>query len=352
MPGCSSLAAVSRLAGTAWLDGAAGHVARWTRGGDGLGGPRARRLRRARAAPSGGSRTRRCARITTAGDVFNLLFFVVALGTLGAGYVARPSGSADALGIAIGILSWDSGVRVPRVLAAGLIATAALAAYIPLTHMSHFIGEVLHLPRGPVGRCPARRQPEDVGRARGLPRTPADVGRAAHEGRWPLHMGRHRHDEPDRRGRPMTRRTQDARTWHGGIRSRCSASIPPSCRRCPPSPRRLRGRRHPHGRMSDADGYALDGTRVAGASQPDDAGGRGRPGSRLPVGPGEALLAREQLDVPAAAAAQHGALRALPDVFGGLPRLRVVRSARRSTGRPTAPRSSGASTSSTSRAAA
>jgi nitrate reductase gamma subunit len=78
---------------------------------------------------------------TTAGDIFNLVFFAVALGTLGAGYVAKPAGSPGALSIAIGLLSWDHTVSVAPLLAAGLMSSAALIAYIPLTHMSHFIGK-------------------------------------------------------------------------------------------------------------------------------------------------------------------------------------------------------------------
>ena len=134
------LAAISRLAGAAWLDGAAGLVARWALAGMGWAGivlavaGALALLHRRFQDPA-------LRAFTTAGDAFNLLFFVIALGTLGGGYVARPAGSADAFGLAIGILSWDSAVRVPGVLAAGVISTAALAAYIPLTHMSHFIGK-------------------------------------------------------------------------------------------------------------------------------------------------------------------------------------------------------------------
>lgn len=56
---------------------------------------------------------------TTAGDIFNLLFFIVAFGTLGLGHV----------------------VRMPSVLSAGVVLTSLLVAYIPLTHMSHFVGK-------------------------------------------------------------------------------------------------------------------------------------------------------------------------------------------------------------------
>jgi nitrate reductase gamma subunit len=138
--GLAILAAVSRLASTPWLDGAAGGVARWIVAGMGSAGlvltvsGALALLHRRIQDPALRS-------VTTAGDIFNLLFFVMALGTLGAGYVARPPDSAGALAIVIGVLSWDSSVQVPPVFAAGLVATAALTAYIPLTHMSHFIGK-------------------------------------------------------------------------------------------------------------------------------------------------------------------------------------------------------------------
>ena len=53
----------------------------------------------------------------------------------------------------------------------------------------------------------------------------------------------------------------------------------------------------------------------------------------VPRGPGEALLAREQLDVPPAAAAHHRALREVPDLLRRLPHLRGQR--RRKLYRPT-----------------
>jgi nitrate reductase gamma subunit len=78
---------------------------------------------------------------TTVGDIFNLAFFVAVLGLIGVGYAVRPDGSPGALVIATGLLSWDSTLHVPGALAAGLFAGAALTAYIPLTHMSHFVGK-------------------------------------------------------------------------------------------------------------------------------------------------------------------------------------------------------------------
>jgi len=42
------------------------------------------------------------------------------------------------LGLTRGILTFDTSLRVPPLLAAGLVLGSLLAAYIPLTHMSHF----------------------------------------------------------------------------------------------------------------------------------------------------------------------------------------------------------------------
>jgi nitrate reductase gamma subunit len=78
---------------------------------------------------------------TTPGDVVNLLFFIVALGLLGIGYAVRPAGAPGALALVGGLLSWDLEVQTSPVLAAGIVATALLAAYIPLTHMAHFIAK-------------------------------------------------------------------------------------------------------------------------------------------------------------------------------------------------------------------
>jgi nitrate reductase gamma subunit len=80
-------------------------------------------------------------RFTTPGDIFNLAAFVVALGVLGAGYAFRPAGTPGALAVVIGLLTWDTGVHVPGLLAVGLALSALVAAYIPFTHMSHFVGK-------------------------------------------------------------------------------------------------------------------------------------------------------------------------------------------------------------------
>jgi nitrate reductase gamma subunit len=78
---------------------------------------------------------------TAPGDVFNLLFFIATFGLLIAGYALRPPGSPGALALAVGLLTLDTTLQAPPLLSAGLILAAALAAYIPQTHMSHFVGK-------------------------------------------------------------------------------------------------------------------------------------------------------------------------------------------------------------------
>lgn len=78
---------------------------------------------------------------TTVGDVFNLSFFLVTIMLLAAGYLFRGAGAPGALALAGGLLRCDTSIRVPGLLAAGLMLGSALIAYIPLTHMSHFIAK-------------------------------------------------------------------------------------------------------------------------------------------------------------------------------------------------------------------
>ena len=77
---------------------------------------------------------------TTAADLFNLLAFILTFGLLAAGYVARPPG-ASVRGLVRGLASFDTGVIVGRLFGVGLILAAILAAYIPFTHMAHFIAK-------------------------------------------------------------------------------------------------------------------------------------------------------------------------------------------------------------------
>ncbi len=75
------------------------------------------------------------------GDFFNLGFFIVALSALGLGWATRQDGTPGALAIAAGLLRWDLAVPIPALLGAGIVLSALLLAYIPLTHMSHFVGK-------------------------------------------------------------------------------------------------------------------------------------------------------------------------------------------------------------------
>ena len=81
------------------------------------------------------------ANYTAPGDLFNLVSFVVTLGCLAGGYLVRPAGTPHALAVACGVLTFDTGVHLPALLATGLIMSALLTAYIPLTHMSHFMAK-------------------------------------------------------------------------------------------------------------------------------------------------------------------------------------------------------------------
>ncbi len=78
---------------------------------------------------------------TTPGDIFNLVFFIATFGCLFAGYLLRPQSAPRALAIVQSLLTFNTRPVFPPLLATGLILGALLAAYIPLTHMSHFIGK-------------------------------------------------------------------------------------------------------------------------------------------------------------------------------------------------------------------
>jgi nitrate reductase gamma subunit len=78
---------------------------------------------------------------TSPGDLFNLACFIVAPGLLAVGAWRSPAGSPDLLGVVTGLLTWNTALQLPVALGLGLASCAALAAYIPMTHMSHFIGK-------------------------------------------------------------------------------------------------------------------------------------------------------------------------------------------------------------------
>ncbi len=78
---------------------------------------------------------------TVPGDVFNLCFFIVALSLLAAGFLLKGPDAPGVVAVAVGLLTFDRGLSISALWGSGIILCALLAAYIPLTHMSHFIGK-------------------------------------------------------------------------------------------------------------------------------------------------------------------------------------------------------------------
>lgn len=77
-------------------------------------------------------------RYTTPGDIFNLCFFLAAVGVTAAGYVI---GGEGVTALARGLITFDTSVRISPLFALGLVLASMLVAYIPFTHMAHFIGK-------------------------------------------------------------------------------------------------------------------------------------------------------------------------------------------------------------------
>jgi nitrate reductase gamma subunit len=78
---------------------------------------------------------------STRGDIFNLILFIVTFAFLSTGYILRPVSAPDMLELSRALLAFDSGIEIHGLLAVGLFLSAILTAYIPMTHMSHFIAK-------------------------------------------------------------------------------------------------------------------------------------------------------------------------------------------------------------------
>jgi nitrate reductase gamma subunit len=76
---------------------------------------------------------------TTRGDIFNLVFFIVIFG-IWAAYFSKAS-ALDLINLARALLTFDTGAQIAPLAAAGILLSAILVAYIPMTHMSHFIAK-------------------------------------------------------------------------------------------------------------------------------------------------------------------------------------------------------------------
>lgn len=74
-------------------------------------------------------------------DFFNLIFFIVAFGAMVAGYALRPPASAGAGELVSGAIRFNKDISLGRLFSAGLLLASALVAYIPFTHMAHFIAK-------------------------------------------------------------------------------------------------------------------------------------------------------------------------------------------------------------------
>jgi nitrate reductase gamma subunit len=74
-------------------------------------------------------------------DVFNLAFFAVTIVVLALGYATAGAQFPGPLTFTRGLLRFETSLTVPPLLALGVVLACALVAYIPLTHMAHFIGK-------------------------------------------------------------------------------------------------------------------------------------------------------------------------------------------------------------------
>jgi nitrate reductase gamma subunit len=78
---------------------------------------------------------------TTPGDLFNLAAFVIAFGCLLAGVLSAGPGAMGGVAVVRAIVTIDGAVPVAPAVAVGVALSALLAAYIPFTHMAHFIAK-------------------------------------------------------------------------------------------------------------------------------------------------------------------------------------------------------------------
>jgi len=77
----------------------------------------------------------------TPGDFFNLAGFMATTALLLTGVWLRPPGSPGPLAILRGAAAFDTSLQAAPLLAAGIVLGCALLAYIPMTHMAHFIAK-------------------------------------------------------------------------------------------------------------------------------------------------------------------------------------------------------------------
>lgn len=76
-----------------------------------------------------------------ASDIFNLLFFIVTFACLAVGFFSQESQAVSFADLAGDAFRFNRSAHIGVFQGVGLILASALIAYIPLTHMSHFIAK-------------------------------------------------------------------------------------------------------------------------------------------------------------------------------------------------------------------
>ncbi|MFP5234800.1 MAG: respiratory nitrate reductase subunit gamma [Acidobacteriota bacterium] len=83
----------------------------------------------------------RLANYTRPADVFNLFFFLIAFLLVADGLSRTHAMGSSLFTVVHGLFRFDRATQIDPVLASGIVLSSALAAYIPFTHMSHFIAK-------------------------------------------------------------------------------------------------------------------------------------------------------------------------------------------------------------------
>ncbi len=78
---------------------------------------------------------------TRASDIFNLVFFIITFTFLAFGFLAHGMQTMSLADLVAGALHFNRGAQIGGIQGIALILTSALIAYIPFTHMSHFIAK-------------------------------------------------------------------------------------------------------------------------------------------------------------------------------------------------------------------
>jgi nitrate reductase gamma subunit len=78
---------------------------------------------------------------TAGADILHLLWFLGAFGLIAAGRLTTGHHQAGVAAVVAGLLRFDTTVAVNPLMGVGMVLGALLLAYIPTSHMSHYIGK-------------------------------------------------------------------------------------------------------------------------------------------------------------------------------------------------------------------